>query len=416
MKEKKLNILLLNKTLFNPIFPARPAIIEIYGKYLPSFGHKVTWICPGEIKKTIKKKINDVDLYIIPFHSHKKSVIVKIFNLISLSIKQYKLIKKLNQNSSFDIIQARNSVFNLLVSLIISKKRKIPFLYQITFTNRDNKYDCEDRNIINLLLEKLTNIFHYELIKQADFIIPISLLMKKYLVVNKFLDKLKMYPLPMGVNHKSFFPNQNIEDLKKKYNLGNNKVFVYIGTMEKSRKLDLVIRAFYHVKKEINNTKLLMIGDGSGKDDLKELSLALNLEKDVIFTGQVPYSEISKYISLADIGLCPIVPIFMYKMSSPTKMLEYMACEKPVIGNKEILEIASVISKSGGGLLVDYDEESFSLGMIKLARDAELIKKMGSYGREWVIKNRSYEMMAKKIEEIYFQLIDRLNSTHSKLN
>jgi len=415
MKEKKLNILLLNTTIFNPIFPARPEIIEIYGKYLPSFGHKVTWICPGNNKKIIKKKIRGVDLYIIPFHSHKKSVVIKIFNLILLSIKQYKLIEKLNQNSSFDIIQTRNSVFNILVSLIISKKKKIPFLYQITFTNRDNNFDFEDRNMINLLLEKLANIIHYGLIKKADFIFPISSLMKKYLVVNKFLDEKKIYPLPMQVNHRSFFANQNVEDLKKKFNLDNNKVFIYIGTMVKSRKLDLIIRAFNHVKKEINNTKLLMIGEGSGKEELKEITLELNLEKDVIFTGQVPYSEIPRYISLADIGLCPIAPLFMYKMSSPGKMLEYMACEKPVIGNREILEIASIISKSGGGILVNFEEKSFSLGMIKLARDAELLKKMGSCGRDWVIKNRSYEMMAKKIEEIYFQLNERFYSIHSNL-
>jgi len=414
MKEKKLKILLLNKDLYNPIFPARPAIMEIYGKYIPSFGHKVTWLCPGEVKKTTKKKINNVDLYIIPFHFHKKPLIIKIFDLISLSFRQYRLIEKLYQNLNFDIIQARNSVINILVSLIVSKKKNIPFLYQITFTNRDNAFDNEDRNMVNLLFGKLTNILHNKLIKYADFIFPISSLMKKYLVVNHFLDEYKIYPLPMGVDYKTFFPNQNIEDLRKKYNLNNNIVFIYIGTMVKSRKLDLIVKAFHHVKKEIKNAKLLMIGDGSGKGELKEISMALNLGDDVIFTGRVPYSEIPKYISLADIGLCPIVPIFMYKMSSPTKMLEYMACEKPVIGNREIFEISNVISKSGGGILVEFEEKSFSSAMIKLARNSELIKQMGSYGREWIIKNRSYEMMAKKIEEIYYLLINRPYSINSK--
>lgn len=408
MKKKNLNILLINTTIFDPKFPARPEIMEIYGKYFPSFGHKITWICPGNYKKIIKKKVGDVDLYIIPSRSHhQKSFIKKMFSLILFSIKQYKIIEKLNQNSSFDIIQTRNSVFNILVSLIISKKKKIPFFYQITFTNRDNNFDFEDRNIIRLMLEKLGNIIHYHLIRKADFIFPISLLMKKYLIVNRFLDEQKLYPISMGVDHKSFFLHQNVGDLKKKYNLGNNKVFIYIGTMVRSRKLDIIIRGFNHVKKEINNAKLLMIGDGSGKEELKNLVLELNLEKDVIFTGQVPYSEIPRYISIADIGLCPIAPFFMYKMSSPGKLFEYMVCEKPVIGNREILEIASIIHKSGGGILVDFEEKSFSLGMIKLARDAELLKKMGSYGRDWVIKNRSYEMIAKKIEEIYFQVNER---------
>ena len=47
----KMNICLLLSKDFDPKMPARPAIIEIYGKYFPTFDHKITWIMPSKKKE-----------------------------------------------------------------------------------------------------------------------------------------------------------------------------------------------------------------------------------------------------------------------------------------------------------------------------------------------------------------------------
>lgn len=129
------------------------------------------------------------------------------------------------------------------------------------------------------------------------------------------------------------------------------------------------------------------------------------MEEDIIFTGKVPYSEIPKYICLADIGLSPIVPIDNYIMSSPTKLLEYLACGIPVVGNREILDMKDIIKKSKGGILVDFNAESFAEGMKVLARNGQKNKKMGEEGRKWVINNRSYIEIANKLEKKYYNLL-----------
>ena len=79
-----------------------------------------------------------------------------------------------------------------------------------------------------------------------------------------------------------------------------------------------------------------------------------------------------------------------------------MACGIPAIGNREIFDMKNIITKSGGGLLADFNAKSFADAMIALAKKKELAKTMGEKGREWVIKNRSYIQMAKYVEEIYF--------------
>ena len=44
MNSKKLNMCMLDLNPFDPNMPARPTVTEIYGEYLPYFGHKITWI------------------------------------------------------------------------------------------------------------------------------------------------------------------------------------------------------------------------------------------------------------------------------------------------------------------------------------------------------------------------------------
>ncbi|NQE45701.1 hypothetical protein C5S31_06755, partial [ANME-1 cluster archaeon GoMg2] len=84
MNAKKLNICLLLSDPFDPQMPARPEVTEIYGKYLPSFGHKITWITPSmeKGKGFSEKKFKEVKVYTIP-RPPSSSLPLKIFNLIS---------------------------------------------------------------------------------------------------------------------------------------------------------------------------------------------------------------------------------------------------------------------------------------------------------------------------------------------
>ena len=168
------------------------------------------------------------------------------------------------------------------------------------------------------------------------------------------------------------------------------------------------------VKKDIEKAKLLMVGDGDGKEDLERTSIEFNLEEEIIFTGNIPYSEVPKYIGLADIGLSPVIPTDNYIMSSPTKALEYLACGIPVVGNREILDMRYVISNSKGGILVDFDAESFAAGMKTLARNNHMMVNMGRDGRKWVINNRSYKEIALKVERKYNKLLNERGKYHKK--
>jgi glycosyltransferase involved in cell wall biosynthesis len=82
-----------------------------------------------------------------------------------------------------------------------------------------------------------------------------------------------------------------------------------------------------------------------------------------------------------------------------------MAMGKAIVANEEIFDQKETIEQSGGGILVPFKEEEFAMAIIDLLKDPEKMKEMGRKGREWVVKNRSYEILARRLEEEYFEVL-----------
>ena len=408
MSSKKLNICLLLPTSFDSNMPARPAITEIYGKYLPSFGHKIIWITPSLKKRrgVQERFFKEVKVYTIP-HPVASSLPLKIFNLISYYIREYMLLTTLFKEEKCDIIQVRNNVFAALLALHIKRKYSIPFVFQYSFPKGVSKVRKQEK-LYAYYFDKLESYITKYILHKADFIFPISKWMKEELV-KESVPKSKMMPLPMGVNPELFSPNKEGIKIEERYKLNSSQVIIYVGSMDKIRQPDIIIRAFSKVREYKDNVKLLMVGDGNDKLNLEKLTDGLGIKDDVIFTGQVSYFDVPYFIAAADICVCPVPPLDIYKVSSPTKLFEYMAMRKPVVANEEIPEQKEVIEESGGGVLVKFEDKSFVDGIIELLDNPDRAKEMGRKGHEWVVKNRSYENMAREVEKRYFELLESYN-------
>jgi glycosyltransferase involved in cell wall biosynthesis len=404
MNSKRLNICLLLPTPFDPTFPSRPAVTEIYGKYLPSFGHKVTWVTPSLKKgrRIYELFLNKVHVYTIP-HPLASSLPLKIFNFILYYIMEYKLLTTIFKEEKYDIIQVRNDVFGALLAVHIKIKYKIPFVFQYSFPKGVYKVQKPEK-AYSLYFGKFESYITKYILHKADLIFPISKWMKTELIKEAILES-KMMPLPMGVNQELFSENKNGMKIQEMYKLKGAQIIIYVGPLDKLRQTDVIIHAFSKIRKHRDNVKLLMVGKEDDKTNLEELASTLGIQADIIFTGQVPYFDVPDYIAAADICICPVPPLDIYKVSSPTKMFEYMVMRKPVVANEEIPEQKEVIKESGGGVLVKFEDESFAKGIIELLDNQERAKEMGRKGHEWVVKNRSYENMARQVEEIYLELL-----------
>ncbi|MCP5178816.1 MAG: glycosyltransferase [Pseudomonadales bacterium] len=74
-----------------------------------------------------------------------------------------------------------------------------------------------------------------------------------------------------------------------------------------------------------------IVGDGADRQALEQRSQALGLSNSVHFHGYFPYEQVVERIANADCCICPLPDLPEWRVSSPLKVLEYLACEKPVI-------------------------------------------------------------------------------------
>ena len=378
--------------------------------YLANFGHQITWILPVMDERQPRQFLaKSAKVYTVPYIRYLpgNSVLTRAGNKIPNTIKRMWFIHKMWRRKGYNLVFVRDDVFDGLLAVYIKRRYKVPFVYEHSGPLEEHweGYKIEARKSLSLyyLVAKLSALVKIYIMKKADLVLPTTRWFEEGLV-NKGISKSKLMPYPNGVDIELFI-DKGGEDIRKRFRLGGSKVVIYIGAMNKIRNLTVLIEALARVKNERGGVKLLMVGKGTDTQNLERLATELGIKNEVIFTGFIPQSEIPNYIGAADIGISPVPPLSFFKVSSPIKTLEYMAMAKPVVANEEIFEHREVIKQSGGGVLVPYTPKAFAQAIIELLNDPEMAGEMGIKGREWVMENRSYEVLARRLEERYIQLI-----------
>jgi len=95
----------------------------------------------------------------------------------------------------------------------------------------------------------------------------------------------------------------SVEHVKKKYNLQNKKVLLFVGNLEKTKLLEKLFISFKNIKESFPSLALLIIGDGNYKKNLEDIVSGLKLE-DIHFTGEI-IENVSRYFLAADIFILP---------------------------------------------------------------------------------------------------------------
>jgi glycosyltransferase involved in cell wall biosynthesis len=380
--------------------------------YLANFGHQVSWVIWSDGKQQTQPFfLNNVRIHTTPdIHYFPTSFLLgKILNTIPNTIRRTRYILKIFKEENYNLILVRDDVFDGLAAAYLKRRHKVPFVFELSNPLEQDweSYRIEPKKpkVFYYVFTRFTKFLANRLLREADLILPTSKWLKEHLA-RQGIAETKMMPCPSGVDIQAFWDKDG-KGLREKYGLDNLKVIIYVGTLGKGRHLEVLIRAFSEVRGKKANVKLLVIGEGSDEDNLKELAKELGIESDVIFTGQVPQAEVPNFIAASDIGVSPVPPLSFYKLSSPIKIFEYIATGKPVVANEEIPEHKEVLEESGGGILVPFTPEAFASVIIQLLDNREQAADMGRRGREWVVKNRTSEILARQVEERFLELINK---------
>jgi glycosyltransferase involved in cell wall biosynthesis len=84
----------------------------------------------------------------------------------------------------------------------------------------------------------------------------------------------------------------------------------------------------------------------------------------------------------------------LFKTVIPTKLLEYMACERPVVVAVDG-QAREIVEEAGAGIFVEPENsEALVEAILDLAEDPEHRRRMGASGRQYVVNRFSREKTA----------------------
>jgi glycosyltransferase involved in cell wall biosynthesis len=390
--------------------------------YLSQFGHNVTWImwseelCPEQ-----PIPFKGGQLYTVPYvrYFRGSSMLPKILNILLNTLKRIPATLNIIKKGKYDLIFVIDSSLDGLVAAYIRKRFKVSFVLPLGAPLEERWESFKIMRPMPILfcylIAKSNEFLTRLLLRAADLILPTSSDLKEHLVEQGVPER-KIMDYPNGVDI-NLFSNRDGMEIRSRYHLEDTEIILYIGTFIKARYLPVLIKAFAKVRQVRRNAKLLMVGStlysvsgprGSDEENLRQLADELGIRDDVIFTGYVPQTDIPDFIAAADITVSPVPPLSFYKMSSPIKLFEYMAMSKPVVASEEIPEHKRVMEQSGGGILVPFSPDAFADAIIELLNHPEIAAEMGRRGRDWLVENRSYEVMARRLERRFQELLATL--------
>lgn len=365
-------------------------VVEVVNNLI-KLKNKVTLFAP-KIENSEISKINS-ELINIPLI--KKHVLISYQPVLFL-ILLTKIIKYRP-----DIMYTRQEFF-LIAPALICKIFAIPYIIEINGTMEE---ELKLTNWPSYAI-KLHSFIENIACNQASKIIVVTMGLKDYLIAKYKIPSERINIVANGVNIDLFKPQNKI---KMRNILGLNAKYSYIGYVGGIREwkgLNYIVTSIKRVIAKTPNTKLVIVGEGPEKENLEKLAKKLLLENNVIFTGDIKYSEVPRYVNAFDICLS-----YHTKQragfTSPFKIYEYLSCGKPTI----VSDIKGVVSSFRNMVLVAKAEDSRDLAnkINILIKNKRLSDELGKNGRSFILKNHSWKKVAERINLICLNTVQNFS-------
>ncbi len=171
----------------------------------------------------------------------------------------------------------------------------------------------------------------------------------------------KVSVIPCGVNLDLFRPTGKAM-ARRKLGLGEDKIMLFVGRIERLKGIDKIIRAMNYLA-DIR-PKLIIVGEDGNRPGeinyLKELAQSLGVLKDISFTGLINYENLPDFYSAADVCVFP-----SYYESFGLAPLESLACGTPVVAT-DVGDLKNIILQGSGYVLKDnrFEDLADKIGLI----------------------------------------------------
>ncbi|MEL6162258.1 MAG: glycosyltransferase [Cyanobacteria bacterium J06628_3] len=185
---------------------------------------------------------------------------------------------------------------------------------------------------------------------------------------------------------------------------GQGKRLLYVGRLAAAKGLPILLQSLTNLKQKHPDVILTVVGDGSDRNLLEQMTIDLGLSGNVNFVGYKSQAEVRKYFEETDVFV-----LSSFAEGVPVVLMEAMAAGVPVVAPK-IAGISELVENDVSGYVIPAgDKISLAQSIEKLLTDCELRSKFGAAGRSKVEKEFNINLEAQKLRKIMSQSLESID-------
>src|ERR1035437_511759 len=354
-------------------------------KYL-SEKHEITVVC---VKAWWLEQLQDKYLDDCLKHVELKYATDRRINSFfqeTLIVKDYAFKPSLKQE--FDVLVSFN---DLIAAYFVSKRSHVPMVFDLSDDMAE--YAGVSSQVLRVLKPVGKHIGRQMIQKNLNasqkIAYTVESLKEKYAISND-----KSLLIPNGVDLEFFQAHSNLpknaDTRAREFTVG------FAGFLGNWLDFSYLLKGLRGLIDKHYKINVLIVGDGPARKHIEEIAQQLNVLDKVDFAGSVSYNEIPAYIHLMDVCLIPFDRGAVADHALPLKLLEYLACQKPVIST----ELRGVVEAVGDAVLYASDETEFESQLTKLYDDKDYRIELGMRGRKIVEDRYSWGPIGSRFERL----------------
>lgn len=310
-----------------------------------------------------------------------------------------------------DAIQVRDMVSIGLLALAVARLKGLPLVYWASYLMSEGRIE-RARALPGSLRARLVLckglaerwLLYRVLLPRADHVFVQSEAMAEHMRAQG-VPAGRVSAVPMGVDMECVAdspPGRGWPGWE------GRPVIAYLGTLDRARRLEVLLDALQLVRRERPEASLLLIGGAPQAGDVAQLlqaAQARGLAAAVQVTGWLPAAQAWDYLLGAQAAVSYVPRGALYDVSSPTKLLEYLALGMPCVGN-DTPDQAAVLAASGAGWLAASTPQAMAEALLAILRDPDAARRRAAAGPAFIEAQRSYRVLGAAVAQRYRRVLD----------
>lgn len=346
--------------------------------------------------RPLSENIRDVRFTWLTAGSYRSNNWRRVASMVVFGLATFQHLMRVERDRATVFVGSSPQLFAALGTWAAARLRRVPFVFEVRdmWPESYSEVSGRDTGPEVAMLRFIADLLY----KQAAAIIVLA---------NSNVDRIcergvarsKIVLIPNGVDIDAFIEGGHGPDLSTP----GTFTFVYAGAHGPANDLETVVRAARDLQERgRDDIRIVLLGDGSSKEELIQLSRELGLAN-VRFVDPVPKDQVAATLRSADAGLMILAPVDLFTYGvSPNKLFDYMGAGLPVLTNVAGL-VSDIVTRADVGITVaPGDPKALAEGMERMVD--EPVVGAAERGEAFIRTHYDRRALATQVEELLSDL------------